>query len=625
MRMVKAILAMAILLVFPALAGRLQATDGGPGVFRFDEPSFTIPAGTTVFAVQVERTTGGTGEVSVGYGSTAGTAVPGTDYAPTTGRFHWAAGDVTAKTLYVTLLSSPTSAGKTIQLTLVNPTGGATIFDTRGTTILTLPASGGGGGGGGDSHPGVFRFDEPSFTIPAGTTVYSVQVERSEGGTGAVSVGYGSTAGTAVSGTDYLPVTGRFTWADGDVTAKTLSITLLPSATSAGKTIQLTLVNPTGGATISTTRGTTILVLPGGSGGGGGGDHGGGILGFDESDYVAVSSAGKAVVTVERSGSAAGAVAVGYTTIDGTALAGRDYTATSGLLSWAAGDLSAKTFLVNLLTDGAGTVKLLLANPQGGATLAPEHSMALLSIGGPGHEDHPPGTPGGTGTITFDTSSFQVIAGDTATIRVDRSEGHAGAASVQYTTSDGSGIAGTDYTTTTGTLTWGPDEEGSKTFAVPTLADPNASDRTVRLTLSNPTGATLGDAKTATLFLLEHNGDTSSCTDDDTTLCAAGGRFRVRVTWRTGDGQTGSGHATKLNANSGAFWFFSADNTEMLVKVLDACQGFNSFWVFYAATTNVGFSVEVTDTRTGLVKTYSNPFGLAAPSVNDTSTFATCG
>jgi hypothetical protein len=147
----------------------------------------------------------------------------------------------------------------------------------------------------------------------------------------------------------------------------------------------------------------------------------------------------------------------------------------------------------------------------------------------------------------------------------------------------------------------------------------------VRLTLSNPTGgATLGERKTSALYVLNTSGDTSACVDDETTLCVADGRFKVQVTWRTGQGQTGLGHVTKLNANSGAFWFFSADNTEMLVKVLDACNPYKRFWVFYAATTNVGFTVEVTDTHAGLVKQYSNPYGLAAPSVNDTSTFATC-
>ncbi|MEA2694065.1 MAG: hypothetical protein QOJ16_3452 [Acidobacteriota bacterium] len=632
MKTMKAILAMATLLVLPALAGRVQAADSGPGVFRFDESSFTIPAGTTVVTVRVERSNGGTGAATVGYSATAGTAAAGTDFVPTSGTLSWASGDQTTKTFNVTIHPSSTSTGKTVQLALANPTGGATILAERGTATLVLPGGSGGGGGDGGGHAGVLRFDEPSFTIPAGTTVVTVRVERSEGETGAVSVGYSATPGTAVAGTDFVPTSGTLSWGNGDGTAKTFNVTLLPASGNAGKTIQLTLANPAGGATILASRGQALLILPGGSGGGGG-EHGGGggagVLGFDEHDYVAVSTAGKAVITVERSGSAVGAVAVGYTTIDGSALAGKDYTPTSGLLSWAAGDESTKTFFVPLLPNGAGTVKLLLGNPTGGATISPEHGTALLSIGGPGHEDHPPVPPGGPGgnpgTIKFDEGSFQVVAGETATIAVERSGGHAGAVSVQYTTGDGSGVAGTDYTTTTGTLTWGPDQEGVKTFQVHTFANPKGSGKTVRLTLSNPTGnATLGEGKTATLFLLAKNGDTSSCSDDDTTLCTAGGRFRVRVTWRTGDGQTGPGHTTKLNANSGAFWFFSPDNTEMLVKVLDACNGFNSYWVFYAATTNVGFSVEVTDTQTGLVKTYSNPYGLAAPSVNDTGTFATC-
>ena len=48
------------------------------------------------------------------------------------------------------------------------------------------------------------------------------------------------------------------------------------------------------------------------------------------------------------------------------------------------------------------------------------------------------------------------------------------------------------------------------------------------------------------------------------------------------------------------------------------------FWVFYAATTDVGFTVTVTDLLTGTSKTYANPLGQAADAVTDTSAFATC-
>lgn len=45
------------------------------------------------------------------------------------------------------------------------------------------------------------------------------------------------------------------------------------------------------------------------------------------------------------------------------------------------------------------------------------------------------------------------------------------AASVHYSTIDGSATAGQDYTATSGTLTWNANEHGSKTFSVPILSD----------------------------------------------------------------------------------------------------------------------------------------------------------
>ena len=64
----------------------------------------------------------------------------------------------------------------------------------------------------------------------------------------------------------------------------------------------------------------------------------------------------------------------------------------------------------------------------------------------------------------------------------------------------------------------------------------------------------------------------------------------------------------------------------MLVKVLDACQlpGFETFWVLFAATTDVEFELVVTDTQAEVTKTYSNELGNLAAAVIDTEAFATC-
>ena len=63
----------------------------------------------------------------------------------------------------------------------------------------------------------------------------------------------------------------------------------------------------------------------------------------------------------------------------------------------------------------------------------------------------------------------------------------------------------------------------------------------------------------------------------------------------------------------------------MLVKVLDGCGINDRFWVYAAATTDVEYTLEVTDTWTGQTVIYANPLGVSAAAITDTDAFATCG
>ena len=107
-------------------------------------------------------------------------------------------------------------------------------------------------------------------------------------------------------------------------------------------------------------------------------------------------------------------------------------------------------------------------------------------------------------------------------------------------------------------------------------------------------------------------------------------RFKIQVSYRTtqGGGRSGAGTAIPLSSlgldRGGLFWFFNPENPEMLVKVIDACSLNGHFWVFYAATTNVGLTTTVTDTRTGQSKTYTNPDLTPAAPVQDTNALP-CG
>jgi hypothetical protein len=112
---------------------------------------------------------------------------------------------------------------------------------------------------------------------------------------------------------------------------------------------------------------------------------------------------------------------------------------------------------------------------------------------------------------------------------------------------------------------------------------------------------------------------------DDFTLCLHGDRFQVTVDFRPPGGQTQPAHAIPFTDRAGMFWFFNEANIEMLLKVQNACvDPFNRYWVFYAATTNVEFTVTVTDTEADQVRFYPNPQGMAALPVQDTQAFATC-
>jgi hypothetical protein len=113
-------------------------------------------------------------------------------------------------------------------------------------------------------------------------------------------------------------------------------------------------------------------------------------------------------------------------------------------------------------------------------------------------------------------------------------------------------------------------------------------------------------------------GAAGPCVANATTLCLNGGRFRVTVFFATSEGASGAGMGIPLSSDSGYFWFFSAANIEMIVKVLDGC-GINShFWVFAGGLTNVGTTLLVEDTATGASKTYTNPVGNPSQPLQDT-------
>ncbi len=113
----------------------------------------------------------------------------------------------------------------------------------------------------------------------------------------------------------------------------------------------------------------------------------------------------------------------------------------------------------------------------------------------------------------------------------------------------------------------------------------------------------------------------TGCSITNSSLCLLSNRFRVEVNWRVpSQGTSGFGHAVTMTSDTGHFWFFSSTNVELVVKVLDGRPVNGRYWVFFGALSDVEYTITVTDTATGAVKTYTNPQGRLA-SVADTSAF----
>ncbi len=125
--------------------------------------------------------------------------------------------------------------------------------------------------------------------------------------------------------------------------------------------------------------------------------------------------------------------------------------------------------------------------------------LVLTACGGSsgGGGSNPPGT------IQLGSTSFDVTEGAVINIMVTRSGGSSGVASVDYATSDGTAVAGTDYPATSGTLTFADGVSGNQTISIP-ITDDNTAEvaETFTLTLSNVSGATLGVNSSATVNIV---------------------------------------------------------------------------------------------------------------------------
>jgi choice-of-anchor B domain-containing protein len=108
----------------------------------------------------------------------------------------------------------------------------------------------------------------------------------------------------------------------------------------------------------------------------------------------------------------------------------------------------------------------------------------------------------------FGTSNAVAETAGTVALTVRRNRGYAGAVSVDYATTDLSAVAGSDYTSASGTLEWAAGDMSDRSITIPVTDDAaEEADESFRVSLANATGgATIEGATEFDVEILANDG-----------------------------------------------------------------------------------------------------------------------
>jgi len=261
-----------------------------------------------------------------------------------------------------------------------------------------------------DINSGLYLAKDQSLTVPQGTLSFSkpsfagleaqqaqLQVQRTGGSTGNVTIDFEFVAATA-DAADYQVGAGQLIWNAGDASDRSIVLTLTDDGVLEGlERLIVRLINPGGGATV-------------------GGQHTASVYLSDPGAMSEIRLAetvintgeagfGRAVIVLQRTGSALGAVTVDYAVGGGDAVAGSDFQgSTSGTVTWADGDANAKSLVFDITDDGVAegteSFQFTISNSAGatiaGAAIATVSISSSTVVNPPANPPPPPRRSSGT-------------------------------------------------------------------------------------------------------------------------------------------------------------------------------------------------------------------------------------
>ena len=470
--------------------------------------------------------------IALGAGDTAeagdfGTVSVTVDFAP----------GESEKTVFIPISDDAiVESAETFRVELSNPTNGASISESlRGQTED------------GEATVTIVDNDQTTFSVDS--------VEVSEGGlmtftvtrTGdsvanqTIDFATSIEAGDSAEPVDFTPASGTLTFALGE-SSKTFTVqTTADDVYEGDETFTVTLSNNSLGSVISQATAAGTIVDDGT-----GPDPEGPEGPDDDTPVINVSGPlsvnegdGVATFTISLSNASEFPITVDYATVDGTAVAGSDFTAASGSVTFAPGETS-MTVDVPITDDSVvesdEAFSLDLSNVQGDALIGSGSAeTAILD---------------NEGSTTFNVQNVSVSEGSTATITVTRSGDAQSEQTVEIATlvpqAGVDSAEASDFVANTATLTFAAGQT-TATFTVDTTSDDvYEGAETFRVELSNPSeGAQINDGTGVVTILDDGNGpdpdgpegpddDRPSFSINDVTVDESAGTITFTVT-KTGD------------------------------------------------------------------------------------------
>ena len=365
-------------------------------------------------------------------------------------------------------------ANETFTLTATRTAGTTANATASGTATITDN----------DATPSL-RINDVTVDEAAGTASFTVTLSAASGR--AVGVSFATTNGSATAGSDYTARTGSLSFAPG-VTSQTITVPITDDASYEGaETFRVVLSGATN-ASIADNSGTATITAND-------------VPTLAVSAPTVVEDAGFAVFTVSLSNPSSVATTVGLALTNATATgSGVDYGA-GGAANLQVSTNGGGTWTnATTATFAAGATSVLVRTPVTNDTLAEGTETFTLTA------THTAGTTAnasasGLASIVDNDAAPALIVGDvtvdeaagTATFTVTLSVASGLPVSASFATSNGTAIAGADYTAVTGTVNFAPGVT-IQTITVPITDDAvYEGNEDFTVTLSAPVNATIGD------------------------------------------------------------------------------------------------------------------------------------